>query len=511
MTGLRMAVIGALLMFSHWGCKSPCRNETLRCYIQYEGRRPTQIRVTVQQAGTSTTRQYDGPPKETVDSIDFAFPGSYPRGETFLVTAEGFGAEGELIASAEGSATLGPECTPLTLILDSSRTPDGGIPDGGLDLTRTPFMISHLPQNYLTAGTCDLVITSTPTAVHNFNTTTGTLDGSPVPAGCQFQNENVTSSFGQGFLIGVLAVSNFTLENGATLQVTGNSPLAIVAGNNIQIDGVLDGSADHDRAGPGGFSTGPGVGGSGSIGAAGADSGGAGGSFGIPGANATSGTTGSTPAPGGTRGSTYGDPLLTAVLEAGSAGGHGSTIGPSIPGCGYAGGGGGAIQLSAGGVLQVGTSGRLYANGGGGRGGCIDNTPVTGSAHGGGGGGSGGALFLESPMIVLGDSVVLTANGGGGGSGASEATTTPASPALPGNDGQNGQTSATVAQGGATAGTRGGAGGTGAAGNITATSGLTSFANSGGGGAGYGRIVLRARTMPSSNALSSPPANTVNF
>lgn len=493
------------------GCKAPCRNGTFRTYVQYEGRRPAQIRLTMRQEGTSTVKEYNGTPKKDVDSLDIDFSGVYPQGATFLVTAEGFGTEGELIARTDGRVTLGPECTPFNMLLDSSRTPDGGLPDAEFDLALPPFMISHLPQSYLTAGTCDLVIRSTPTAVHSFNTTTGTLDGSPVPAGCQFQNENVTSSFGQDFLIGVLAVSNFTLENNATLQVTGNSPLAIVAGNNIQIDGVLDGSADHDQAGPGGFSTGLGVGGSGSIGAAGADSGGAGGSFGIRGADASSGTTGSTPAPGGTRGATYGTPLLTAVLEAGSAGGHGSTIGPSIPGCGYGGGGGGAIQLSAGGVLQVGDNGRLYANGGGGRGGCIDNTPAAGSAHGGGGGGSGGALFLESPMIVLGNSVFLAANGGGGGSGASEATTTPASPALPGNDGQNGQPSVTVAQGGATAGTRGGAGGTGAAGNITATSSLPSFANSGGGGAGYGRIVLRARTMPSSNAQSSPPANIVTF
>jgi hypothetical protein len=378
--------------------------------------------------------------------------------------------------------------------------PDGSVP---------PPPISHVPVRYLTDGTCDLIISTSRT----FDTQTGQLDAAPLPSGCLHNIETTPGGDGgQPSSISVLAVRSLMIAAGSTLKVTGPNPLVIAAGTTIEINGIIDGSANLNTQGPGGLATGPGVGGNGN--SAGTnlivDSGGAGGSFGTNGADGADADNGTTTAPGGPRGMQYPiiDPSLSTALLAGSTGGAG--IGPvtnSDPtiACGLGGGGGGAIQLTAGTSLQIGAAGRLLVNGGGGLGGCADSS--SNPARSGGGGGSGGALFLEAPILTIDNGAVLTANGGGGGGGADTGDKR-------GNNGQNGSASDNPALGGATVGSGpnnpSGTGGNGAAGTILPTSGSVT-ANTGGGGAGLGRTVFRAQTQPTSPAIISPAATFVAF
>jgi hypothetical protein len=162
------------------------------------------------------------------------------------------------------------------------------------------------------------------------------------------------------------------------------------------------------------------------------------------------------------------------------------------------GGGGGALQITAGERIDV--TGAIDAGGGGGSGGSSSGTCL-----GGAGGGSGGAILIEAPAITV--SGTVSANGGGGGGGGSNNYGG-------GSSGWDGPISDLAASGGTGndgAGcplygyTAGGDGGSGAAGMSSATAGQsydsisgclggTEWVGEGGGGGGVGRIRVNTTT-----------------
>ena len=486
MSKLRVVVMCVLLTPLIQGC-SPCEKGTLLLLLSYDGDPPNRILLTLEQQETSTRKNYALTPKKPEDSVLVRFSEGYRQGAKFLVTVDGFDTQGTQVLRGTDEVTLAQNCTMCEVPISQVQSLD--------------FPISHIPQHYLTDGTCDLSIPSAP-STHIFDTGTGQLDNSPLIPGCLYQAETNMNSNGESFFVIVLAVNQLIIPTGVTLQIRGPYPLAIVAKDVIQINGTLDGSADLTLGGPGGRATGSGVGLAGLASTNSTDSGGAGGSYGSYGADAAPAVNGTSMASGGRGGVVYGDPSLLSSLEPGSSGGSG-TAPNAIPACGLSGGGGGAIQLTAGKMLQLGNNARIHVNGGGGLGGCLDSAQA---AHGGGGGGSGGALFLESPIFSVVTSAILTANGGGGGSGGSDNAIKQR-----GNDGQNGLSSATIAPGGpAVLNSNSGAGGDGAAGTTIATTAPSSV-NTGGGGGGVGRIVLRTKTAPTTTPTMSPPANVVLY
>jgi hypothetical protein len=112
---------------------------------------------------------------------------------------------------------------------------------------------------------------------------------------------------------------------------------------------------------------------------------------------------------------------IAGVLDASSSEAEGDGAGANREGCGdpssLSGGcrGAGAGGGSGGGALALGTrarlavSGRILVGGAGGAGGDIASV--------GGGGGAGGAIWLEAHQIILAETALLSANGGGGGEG----------------------------------------------------------------------------------------------
>ncbi len=187
-----------------------------------------------------------------------------------------------------------------------------------------------------------------------------------------------------------------------------------------------------------------------------------------------------TQGPAGAAGAVSGSAALVP-LRGGCPGGRGSGN-PADAGVG-----GGALQISAAGAINI--SGVVSAAGGAGKGGTPVPALVT-MGSGANGGGAGGALLLEAPIVQLNGTGTLTANGGSGGEGAG--------PYTGGKDGVGGSpTSATPAAGPATFLFVGGPGGNGAAGVTGATAGgdgaAVSSAGGGGGGGGAGRIRVNAQ------------------
>ena len=270
--------------------------------------------------------------------------------------------------------------------------------------------------------------------------------------------EVVTQS--DGSELAVLVVDALEVSTGVTLTVVGVRPLALVAADDVVINGTLDlsgasGSANGDStssvaggaAGPGGGdggrgsnrtysgdTDGSGVGhgliawegvhygnGGGGAGACWGGGGGAGDRPTVAGGDGTATAGGARGYGGGDggRGGEGGPPTLPDVV-AGGAGGAGGVSdtdrGPS-GGDGGGGGGGGGLQFSSLGDVVV--AGVIDATGGPG-----------GDAYGGGGGsGAGGTVFLEGASVDVsgridlsggrgGYGVQSTTNGGAGGSGA---------------------------------------------------------------------------------------------
>ncbi|MEM6958790.1 MAG: hypothetical protein AAF645_24115 [Myxococcota bacterium] len=166
----------------------------------------------------------------------------------------------------------------------------------------------------------------------------------------------------------------------ADLRVEGSASLVILAFDSATITGILDVSAVGPVPGPGAVAE-----------------------YDTPTMNTIGGAGGSFAAAGGNPGSAapFGSEALVPLL----GGMNGQNSCNSRPG----GGGGGAVQISAGQTLTV--SGAVEAFGGGAAGGLGGR----GLCLGGAGGGSGGAILLEAPSVdVTGR---LNAGGGGGGGG----------------------------------------------------------------------------------------------
>lgn len=291
-----------------------------------------------------------------------------------------------------------------------------------------------------------------------------------------------------------------SLTISGTLRAVGSRPLIIAVRNNATISGTLDVGSTPTSAGAGsGVACANAAGNNGSSGTSNGRSiggGGGGGAFGSTGNQGGQGFGGTN---GGGGGTVIGGPTLIP-LRGGCPGGDG---GRASGADGQAGPGGGAVQLTVGGTLQVTATGRVSARGSGGTGGVSNN----GDGNGGGGGGSGGGILLEGANVAVDAMGAVTANGGGGGQGGGINSS--------GNDGANGSvTSGNIAGGGASGSSCGGIGGDGAAGTSSVTGATAGDVETcsnnggcgGGGGGGVGRIVLKASTACTIAGVVSPPA-----
>jgi hypothetical protein len=320
----------------------------------------------------------------------------------------------------------------------------------------------------------------------NYNPTTNVLVDTTAMTVMPSLPSGVTFTVGMqddGTAIAIWRANDFTIASGRTFAVTGEKPLAILAGHDMTITGILDVGGKLGTRGPGGSppSAGPGAGVTGvhddGTGSTYDDSGGGGASFGTSGAHG--GDVGNFA--GGNPGTTY-----TLVGLRGGSGGGAAGVCSNVGGAG-----GGAVLLYA--VHKMHINGFVNAGGGGGGGGVI--SCATGSGAG-AGGGSGGAIWVQSSD--LDGAGVLAANGGGGG-GASYVNV------ADGGNGQDGKASmSSVATGGTKANSsEASVGGNGAIQGTGATSpGDLNAGNGGGGGGGLGRIVIHA---PSIDQIKSSP------
>lgn len=303
-----------------------------------------------------------------------------------------------------------------------------------------------------------------------------------------------------GPMLRVVNLGQLSIMTGATVSIVGTHPVVLVVHADATIAGVVDVSARVDvggarTAGPGGDDAGGCAGASGSDGQAATGTGGGGGAggggFGDTGGDGGDGQGAGHGGHGG-HGGVAGNAALVP-LRGGCPGGHGGATGAALAG-GLAGHGGGALELTALGTIEV--SGALEAAGGGGGSPALVN-------GGGGAGGSGGAILLDGDTVHVEASGALCANGGGGGEGGQVgAASAP---------GENGTCSATVGARGGMMAAGGGDGGDG--GWLGATKGQNGGpgASGGGGGAGgggVGRIRVRGRTALTLDAaaLISPTA-----
>ncbi len=308
-----------------------------------------------------------------------------------------------------------------------------------------------------------------------------TIDTDALTLGGQFS----TAFVRQGDYV-ILFARNIDLDGETTIR--GAAPLIIAASGTVTISARVNANAVATSPGPGSTAVGAGVAGQ-SVRPASTrnSSGGGGGSYGAVGG---AGGSGAQAGAGGARGTLYGG-APTDPLTGGSPGGNG---GFASDGLGVAGGGGGALQISA--AVAIHVFAPIAAGGGGGRGGQLGD-------GGGGGGGAGGEILLEAPQIMIGAPIV--AMGGGGGAGGAQSTT-----GTPGQDG--GDSTDTGPGAGGMQGTpttaAGGAGAGMVDGQLSAAQAGGGSTTGGGGGGGAGRIWLRYRaaTPPLGQANAVPPA-----
>ena len=318
--------------------------------------------------------------------------------------------------------------------------------DEAIDESCVP--ISNVPAANLSEGQAPLTITEGTVSV---NTSTGEISGireagEGLVVGIYFKQVEQAG----GGLVGLFAVTELTVSDGATLVLTGSLPGTIlVSGDatvegNIQLSGAKGSDANTSGPNPGGSgAAGSGDGGYGSntsyagatagsgtghgfLGIAGVHYGNGGGGAGYcagggggmgdrpsvvgkpgtMGAGGAGGFNGGDGGKGGNGGGPYGSDALTPLIAgSGGAGGYSDTDhGPNGAG-GGGGAGGGALQLSVAGSLAITETGNMTASGG----------PGGDAWGGGGGGGSGGSLLLEAATIDVAGSVLAHAGKGGDG------------------------------------------------------------------------------------------------
>lgn len=272
-----------------------------------------------------------------------------------------------------------------------------------------PLDFAALGDLSLGAGTYTIDTAGAPTLRDSGNNVlfSGVSFAQSVPAGSPF--------FGYNPSIAVFAFNSVSVAPGVSINVSGDSPLALLSHGSFLMDSTfalptvlnasgMDSLPDTPRGGKGG----PGGGNGGDAGVGGVGPGG--GRIGEPGLGSRGGSAGfggfGGPGPPTPPGVPYGD--LNVALQAGSGGG--GSLGDLFGGGAGGGGGGGAVELGAVGSMVL--NGAVLANGGTGLGHIRLSTVL-------GGGGSGGGVRLHSDTIT--GTGVVSANGGGprGGAGGS--------------------------------------------------------------------------------------------
>jgi hypothetical protein len=322
---------------------------------------------------------------------------------------------------------------------DSDRDGDGaadcndGCPrDGSTVAACFPFTPASFDPNALDFATA-------PNSRLDCGTTT--VDTSSSPARftnwCGTPPTPLVRKLNNGPEVVVIPMRGLNVVSNNSLRLIGSRPVVLAVRGDATIAGVIDASANGAMPGAGGnWSCASSQGGAGQ-GRSGAEAGGGGGGgFGTSGGQGGDDNGDASPgAAGAVRGTANLVPLI------------GGCAGGAAGGCANApAAGGGAVQISASGKLDV--TGMIRANGGNGGDNCGNDT-------GGVGGGSGGAILLESSATMR--SGMLAANGGNGGAG---------------DHGSPGPGSSAPDASGRTGGDGSSSGG-------------------GGGGGGYGRIVVR--------------------
>jgi hypothetical protein len=353
----------------------------------------------------------------------------------------------------------------------SSPAANTPTPDASQGTSMQPAMLGFTASNVpaatplVTSGDWVFSTQTCGASTVQIDTTKGIVNGCD-PTMQFFSYAAITQSdMSLGSLPAALFVTGkFTIQPGMTVTVVGNLPLIVLALDDVNIGGLLNGSRGVAGGGiaSSAFTKGNGPGGGGPA-MAGAGAGGGGGFCGLGGAGGGN---------GGMGGTSYGNASDVPLLGGSAGGGAGQNSGT----------GGGAVQIVSATSLQVTGLGVIQVGGGGG-------------TWGGSGAGSGGAILLEAPMISIAGT--LAANGGGGGGGNTLC-----------NTGQDGQPSATPAAGDTCPTNPGGAGAAGSTINGAApASGMF-----GGGGGAAGRIRLNtmsgAATIGPSAVISPAPATT---
>ena len=327
------------------------------------------------------------------------------------------------------------------------------------------FVPSHVSATAYRTGAANLAgVTAIDT--HNL-----TINGAAPATGITFE-------FQSG--VAVLSVGSWNITSNVT--VSGDAPLVVVAAGAVTItNAVIGADAQSATPGPGGnavcSASGTGVASVGEMGSGG------GGEFG-GGASA-----GQLP-----KGAVYGSKV--SDFCGGAAGGNGTrknNLDSTCAAKGAGGGGGGAVQISSAVAILV-QSGMISAGGGGGGASCAHQVaaPGFGSSYAAsGGGGSGGLIFLEAPMITIGNMALASfyaAGGGGGGTAGVDTTSTP-------NPGVDALRAESTAPGGSGSIGNGGYGAASLDGTtvMNATAPTGTDPDFGGGGGGVGRIWIRTR------------------
>jgi len=358
----------------------------------------------------------------------------------------------------------------------SGNTPGQTCTNGCIDATvDTPAHCAYISPVWM-PDVCDA-----PATEPSFEVTTNASLDTTLQATC---NGGVITQ-ASGPAICVLRYDSIKIDASRTLTVTGTRALALVADSHLDIDGVLDVSANGVNNGPGGGTMASGAKPSGSSGGGGAGFRSAGG----PGGSSA-----------GTGGAANGGAIYDPLTGTGAIGGprvnNGITANLAFGG----GGGGLALLVACRGTVTVPSTGLIDAGGGGGDAGKDTFAGAQVTLISAAGGGAGGYVILQglAGVTVQGS---LYANGGGGGGG----DTTNDQSGTPGADGQR---SLNAAVGGNANGGGAGVGGKGGTGSLSPLGGGGSSSSSGGGGgaAGYFQVYTPAGVSPSLTPTQISPA-----
>lgn len=322
--------------------------------------------------------------------------------------ASGCPASGDPAVDGGGTSDTGPRDAPLSPPTDAGprdAPPDAGPPPDIIDLPFDPSNVGSRAHGhpFTHTGGCTRGSLSFDSDLARIVCMRpfGGSDMLDVPGSV----EVIPQTGGAPELV-VFYVDRLELSVHANVTLDGDRPTAIVAQYDIVLDGSLEASSSGFPAAvapPG--SNGHGPGGGGFLSAR--DSGGEGGAFCSVGGLGTDMTVG--------RGVVYGTASLIPLIG-GSSGG----MPFYLTGAGYSGSGGGAIQLVAGGRIEIPRAGSLIATG---------ERPSSETSRP-GGGGSGGAILLEAPVVVVNGTVRATGTAGSTGAdgGLPADNTNPAQP-----------------------------------------------------------------------------------